>query len=98
MIDIIEFRKKTKEELKKELENLSVEFRKVISDILQKKEKNVRKAGLLKKDIARIKTLLNEKRLEINNVVKEENKAEVNIKKEKKEKKNKKVNLEKEEK
>ena len=28
---------------------------------MQKKEKNIKKAGLLKKDIARIKTLISEK-------------------------------------
>lgn len=61
MIKVEEFRKKTKEELKKEMANLEKEIQKVVSDILQKKEKNVKKASHIRKDIARIKTLLNEK-------------------------------------
>ena len=61
MIDIPEFRKKSIQDLKKELSKMENESHKVISDILQKKEKNVGKAGIFRKDIARIKTLLNEK-------------------------------------
>jgi ribosomal protein L29 len=61
MIKLEEFRNKTKEELKKEITTLEKEIQKVVSDILQKKEKNVKKASRIRKDIARIKTLLNEK-------------------------------------
>ena len=34
---------------------------KSVSDVLQKKEKNIKKIGLIKRDIARIQTVLNEK-------------------------------------
>ncbi|MFZ2664461.1 MAG: 50S ribosomal protein L29 [Patescibacteria group bacterium] len=61
MIKLEEFRKKTKEELKKEITSLEKEVQKVVSDILQKKEKNVKKASQIRRDIARIKTLLSEK-------------------------------------
>lgn len=61
MIDILEYRKKSIEELQKELSEARKNLQKTVSDILQKKEKNVRKASSLKKDVARIKTLLNEK-------------------------------------
>ncbi len=61
MIDISEFRKKSIEDLEKELAKVEKETHKIISGILQKKEKNVRKAQSSRKDIARIKTLLNEK-------------------------------------
>ena len=61
MIKLEEFRKKTKEELKKELLNLEKEVQKVVSNVMQKKEKNVKKVSYLRKDVARVKTLLNEK-------------------------------------
>ena len=48
-------------DLKEELTKLEKDLQKVVSDILQKKEKNVKKASFLRKDIARIKTVLNEK-------------------------------------
>jgi ribosomal protein L29 len=61
MINISEFREKSIEDLKKELQNFKKDLQNSVSDILQKKEKNVRKASAIKKDIARIETLLNEK-------------------------------------
>ncbi|HOS88569.1 MAG TPA: 50S ribosomal protein L29 [bacterium] len=48
-------------DLKEELTKLEKDLQKVVSDILKKKEKNVKKASFLRKDIARIKTVLNEK-------------------------------------
>lgn len=90
MIDMAEFRKKSKEDLKTELKKVEDEVQKVVSDILQKKEKNVRKAGSLKKDVARIKTLLNEKRSDVE--IPEEIVTDKKLKKEKK------VKLKKEEK
>jgi len=90
MIDMAEFRKKSKEDLKTELEKVEGDIQKIVSDILQKKEKNVKKAGLLRKDVARIKTLLNEDRSNVE-VPKE-------VVTEKKSKKEKKVKLKKEEK
>lgn len=61
MIDILEYRKKSKEDLKKELVKLKKDLQKTVSDILQKKEKNIKKAVLGRKDIARVNTLINEK-------------------------------------
>jgi len=65
MINTAEFRKKTIEELKAELESVEGDFRKIISEVSQKKEKNVRKIRVTQKDIARIKTLITEKLKEI---------------------------------
>ena len=61
MIDILEYRKKDKEDLKKELVRLKKDLQKTVSDILQKKEKNIKKAVIGRKDIARVNTLINEK-------------------------------------
>jgi len=61
MLDITELRKKNIDDLKKELEKIKKDKQKVVADALQKKEKNVKKASLMKKDIARIQTVLNEK-------------------------------------
>ena len=58
---VADLRKKNIEDLKEELTKLEKELQKAVSDILQKKEKNVKKAFFLRKDIARIKTVLNEK-------------------------------------
>lgn len=65
MVDKAESRKKTLEDLKKELEKLKMDAQKVASDIMQRKEKNVSKIKVFKKDIARIETLLNEKLKEV---------------------------------
>jgi len=58
---VADLRKKNIEDLKEELTKLEKDLQKAVSDILQKKEKNVKKASFLRKDIARIKTVLNEK-------------------------------------
>lgn len=55
-----ELRKKTKEELNEELSKSQKSLRDVVADVLQKKEKNVKKAKQIRKEIARIKTLLKE--------------------------------------
>ncbi len=65
MIDILEYRKKSQEDLKKELLKLKKDLQKTVSDILQKKEKNIKKAVLFRKDIARVNTLINEKLKEV---------------------------------
>ena len=65
MIDILEYRKKSQEDLKKELAKFKKDLQKTVSDILQKKEKNIKKAVLFRKDIARINTLINEKLKEV---------------------------------
>lgn len=61
MIDILEYRKKTVEDLRKELSKSKKDLQKVVSEILQKKEKNIKKTSHMRKDVARINTLLNEK-------------------------------------
>lgn len=63
MINIQDFRKKTIEELQQELTKTLKELEQANLNLLQKKEKNVKKAGQLKKTIAQIKTLLTEKQI-----------------------------------
>ena len=58
---VTDLRNKNIKDLKEELAKLEKDLQKTVSDILQKKEKNVKKASFLRKDIARIKTVLNEK-------------------------------------
>jgi len=65
MINLMEFRKKTEEDLRKEFKSIEKELQKVTSDTFQKKEKNVRKVRNMRKDLARILTLINEKKIEI---------------------------------
>jgi len=61
MIDIKELRKKGLEDLKKELSKSKKDLQKTISDVLQKKEKNIKKTSQFRKDVARIQTIINEK-------------------------------------
>lgn len=56
-----ELRNKTENELNKQLKDLKKELEGFVTNVLQGKEKNVKKGKFLKKDIARIKTVLNEK-------------------------------------
>ena len=58
---VTDLKNKNIKDLKEELTKLEKDLQKVVSDLLQKKEKNVKKASFLRKDIARIKTVLNEK-------------------------------------
>lgn len=55
-----EVRSKNKEELQIYLGDLVKDLKKVRAEILEKKEKNVKKTKYLKKDIARVLTLLAE--------------------------------------
>ncbi len=57
---IQELRSKTKEELHIVLSELEASLRKIRSDISEGKEKNVKKAKFMKKDIARMLTILTE--------------------------------------
>ena len=66
-MDLKELRNKNISELKDVLNKTTKEYEKVVTDILQNKEKNVKKSSGLKKDIARIKTVLNTKLKEKNN-------------------------------
>jgi len=64
-MDITESRKKTIEDLRKELKKLKIDAQKVISGIMQKKDKNTSKIRDFKKDVARLETLINEKLKEV---------------------------------
>jgi len=61
MVDIAESRKKTIENLKKELEKLRKDAQKVSSEVMQKKEKNVSRIKLFRKDTARLQMIIGEK-------------------------------------
>ena len=57
-----ELRKKSDAELQKSLKTLSSNLEKLSRDILQKKENNVTKLGAIRKDIARVKTVMVERK------------------------------------
>lgn len=57
----IELRKKSHKELEKLLSELAVKLGKFKFELYNKKLKNYKEITVLKRDIARIKTLLNEK-------------------------------------
>ena len=57
-----ELRTKSKDELQKELENLKKELEKRMLEIYKGKEKNVVKTRFLRRDLARINTILSEKK------------------------------------
>ncbi|KKS06257.1 MAG: 50S ribosomal protein L29 [candidate division WWE3 bacterium GW2011_GWF1_42_51] len=58
-----ELRQKNEQELSDTKKNLEKEIREVSLNTLQGKEKNVKKAGLLRRDMARLLTVLNEKKI-----------------------------------
>jgi ribosomal protein L29 len=58
-----DIRQMTEVELKERLTKLAKEYHAVVSDILQGKEKNVKKPVSIRKDIARLKTFVNEKKI-----------------------------------
>jgi len=64
-----ELRQKTIDELKKALEKQRIDMEKLMLDILQKKEKNFNKAKVMRADIARINSVITEKK-----IISEENK------------------------
>jgi ribosomal protein L29 len=57
---VTELRKKTKTELLAALRKAQSDYEALAKDLLQKKEKNVKKLGAARKDLARVKTLLAE--------------------------------------
>ena len=61
---IADLRKKKKEELEKLLGSIKKDLEKYTSDVIGGKEKNTAKIKSLKKDYARVQTLLKEKSLE----------------------------------
>lgn len=58
-----DLRLKTIDELKKMLETQKAELEKLMLSLVQKKEKNVNKAKDMRADIARINTVVNEKKI-----------------------------------
>ncbi|AHB40015.1 TPA: 50S ribosomal protein L29 [candidate division WWE3 bacterium] len=58
-----ELRQKNDQELLDSKKNLEKEIREVSLNTLQGKEKNVKKAGLLRRDLSRILTVINEKKI-----------------------------------
>jgi len=60
-MNIKELRNKTETEIKKQLKDLKKDLEIFSTSVLQGKEKNVKKGMFLRKDIARVKTVLNEK-------------------------------------
>ena len=60
-MDVKDLRKKTEEELKKEISQSYLELKNVMEDIRTGKEKNVKKGLKIRKNIARMLTVLNEK-------------------------------------
>lgn len=57
-----DLRQKPDSELSEVLSKLRSDYKDVSADFLQKKEKNVKKPGQLKREIARILTLMNERK------------------------------------
>ena len=61
---IDEIKQKKDNELKDLLKKIGKDIEDTTRDILQQKEKNVKKVKFMRKDIARIKTVLKERELE----------------------------------
>lgn len=60
---ISELRQKTEQELREYLEKLTKEVKDARNSALQSKEKNVKKPIALRKEVARVMTLLTEKKV-----------------------------------
>lgn len=60
-MNLKELRTKTENELNKQIKDLKKDLEAFATNVLQGKEKNIKKGLFLRKDIARIKTVLNEK-------------------------------------
>ncbi len=56
-----EFKDKTEQELNDTLKNLKKEIDKTMDSIIKGKEKNLKKVRLLRKDVARVVTVIKEK-------------------------------------
>jgi ribosomal protein L29 len=61
-MNIKDIRNKTESELNKQIKEIKKDLETFVSNILQKKEKNVKKGLFLRKDLAKIKTVLNERK------------------------------------
>jgi len=62
-MNVDELRQKNTQELKVLLEKQRKDLQKVTLDLMQRKEKNIKKAKIVRKDVARIHTVINEKRI-----------------------------------
>jgi ribosomal protein L29 len=62
-MNLQELRQKTTKEIQDELTKKRKDLEKVMSDLMLGKEKNVKKAVFIRKDIARLKTVINEKKV-----------------------------------
>ena len=58
-----ELRNKSIQELKEQVKDLNVQLKDLGIKLLQNNEKNVKKVGFLKRDIARVLTIINEKEI-----------------------------------
>jgi len=58
-----ELRQKSIDELKRTLEKMKVDIEKLMLEISQKKEKNFKKAETSRADIARVNTIISEKKI-----------------------------------
>ncbi len=63
-MELHEIRQKNESELNELIRKARSDIENIAKDVLQQKEKNVKKVGFLRKDIARMKTILREKELE----------------------------------
>ena len=69
-----ELRQKSIDELKRLLEKQRIDAEKLMLDLIQKKEKNTVKAKTLRADIARINTVITEKKIILQEQVLQEKK------------------------
>ena len=60
-MNLKELKTKNITEINKLIKDLRLDLESIATNVLQQKEKNVKKCSFIKKDIARIKTLLNQK-------------------------------------
>lgn len=66
-MELKEMKEKSKEELQEHVKQLKGDINKTVQEILKGNEKNVKKARLLRKELARAKTLIAQKLKESNN-------------------------------
>ncbi|MFZ5424693.1 MAG: 50S ribosomal protein L29 [Patescibacteria group bacterium] len=62
-MQVAELRSKTKEELLEMLDSLKIDYKNAGEDLIKGNEKNLKVQKYLRKDIARVKTILREKEI-----------------------------------
>ena len=60
-MNLKELKTKNITEINKLIKDLRLDLESIATNVLQQKEKNVKKGSFIKKDIARLKTLLNQR-------------------------------------